>query len=58
METTQRVDIRPADHDERLKAARERARWEIGDPSWADTLIAAYLHPDEDREALRQEEEA
>ena len=28
-----------------LYAARRYAGWEIGDPSWADTIIDAYLNP-------------
>lgn len=33
--------------DERgLAAARAYAEWNIGDPSWADLILMAYLHPD------------
>lgn len=35
-----------------LAAARRRAQWELGDPSWADTIIKAYLHPDESDASL------
>lgn len=34
------------DHEARLAAARRMAGWQLGDPSWADVLIEAYLEPD------------
>lgn len=49
-------DIRPADHDQRMQAARERAGWELGDRSWAETIVGAYLWPEADREALAKEQ--
>lgn len=57
MEQTARADIRPNDHDERLAAAIARARWELGDGNWAWRIVGAYLWPDEDRDALKREEE-
>jgi hypothetical protein len=36
---------RPEDHGHRIAAARDVAQWEIGDPSWANTIIAAYENP-------------
>lgn len=45
-------------HEQRLAAARRRAGWEIGDPSWANTIIAAYLDPDGDSERLTEEMES
>lgn len=48
----------PADHDVRLAQARRRARWKLGDPSWADVIIGAYMHPRQDAEALEEEQEA
>lgn len=33
------------DHERGLKIARRLSAWEIGTPSWADLLIAAYLDP-------------
>jgi hypothetical protein len=33
------------DHDTRLSAARAFARYEIGDASWADEIIATYFDP-------------
>jgi hypothetical protein len=46
---------RPEDHEERMTAARARAMWELGDPSWAGVIITAYLHPEEDSRALAAE---
>lgn len=57
MDTTSRASIRPSDHDERLTAAMNRARWELGDSSWGALIVGAYLWPDEDHEALKREEE-
>jgi hypothetical protein len=57
MDATSRVDIRPADHDERLAAAIARSRYELGDGTWARRLVGAYLWPDGDRDALKREEE-
>ena len=42
-------------HDERMEAARARAEWELGDPSWAGLIVGAYLYPRSDRAALRRE---
>lgn len=50
-------DIRPVDHDQRMKVARARAEWELGDPSWAGVIIGAYLYPEADQEALKAEKE-
>lgn len=33
------------DHEVRLAAVRRMAGWHLGDPSWADMLIEAYLEP-------------
>jgi hypothetical protein len=46
-----------SDHDERMKQARARALWELGDPSWAAVIINAYLNPEQDAEQLRNERE-
>jgi hypothetical protein len=43
------------DHEERMAAARARALWELGDPSWAAVIVRAYLRPDEDRRLLAEE---
>lgn len=45
----------PPDHERHMAQARERAQWEIGDPSWAGVIIAAYFFPDDDRDALERE---
>lgn len=41
--------------EERMRAARARAEWELGDPSWAGIIVGAYLHPEEDSRALAAE---
>lgn len=43
------------DEDERMTQARRRAQWELGDPSWAGRIVAAFLDPERDRVALAQE---
>jgi len=43
------------DHQRGLAAARRRAQWEIGDPSWADMLIDAYFSPDDSDRALTED---
>lgn len=48
-------DIRAFIGDEmeaRMAQARRRAEWEIGDGSWADVILAAFLDPEADAEAL------
>lgn len=49
------LDISATEHNERMAAAKARAQWELGDPSWAAVIVRAYLHPDEDRESLKLE---
>ena len=44
-----------AEHDRRMRQARARAGWVLGDPSYADLIVGAYLHPDEDAENLLKE---
>jgi hypothetical protein len=34
------------DHPERLAVAQQIAAWELGDGSWADLIVAAYLNPE------------
>ena len=46
-----------ADFDERMRQARARAQWEIGDPGWASKIIGAFLYPDADAQQLRIEKE-
>ena len=41
--------------DERWAAARKRAQWELGDPSWAGVIVRAYLNPREDAASLEAE---
>lgn len=45
--------ITDGEHEERMRAARARAEWELGYAGWADTIIAAYMNPDDDRRRLR-----
>lgn len=45
------------DYKKRYFAARERAQWELGDSSWADVIINAFLYPEEDAESLTIEQE-
>jgi hypothetical protein len=40
-----------------MAAARRRARYEIGDPSWAEVILAAYRDPDTSDRYLTAEEE-
>lgn len=42
----------PHDHDGRIKQARDRALWELGDEAWADMILAAYMNPEADAESL------
>jgi hypothetical protein len=44
------------DYDRRMAAAKARAGWELGDPSWAGVIIGAFLYPLEDAEALEVEQ--
>lgn len=45
------------EHDQGLAQAKKRAQWELGDASWAGVILGAYLHPREDAELLRKEQE-
>lgn len=38
-----------------MQVARNVAGYHIGDPSWADLIVNAYLNPEEASEKLRQE---
>lgn len=42
----------PKSRDEGLDAAREYARWHLGDPGIADRILRAYLDPEAAREYL------
>jgi hypothetical protein len=48
--------VRPRDHDRRMAAARARAQWELGSASWAGVILSAYEAPDEDMQALSDEQ--
>lgn len=45
---------KPSDHEDRLRQARSRAAWELGDPSWANVIIDAYRDPELDARLLRE----
>lgn len=42
------------EHEERLSAARAVSGWELGSPSWASKIIAAYMNPDAARRELAE----
>lgn len=46
---------RPVDHDRRMMQARRRAEWELGDPSWAGVIFAAYENPEQDARRLQED---
>jgi hypothetical protein len=48
---------RPTEHELRMEQARARSLWELGDPSWADVIVGAYLCPAQDRAALAREQD-
>lgn len=37
--------------------ARKRAQWELGDPGWAGVIINAFLNPEDDALALKEDME-
>jgi hypothetical protein len=49
--------LNPPDHEDRMRQLRRRVGWELGDRTWADVFISAYLDPDSDRERLNAEME-
>lgn len=54
---TRPASISDEEHEHRMKVARARAEWELGDPSWAGHIIGAYLYPDDDSDNLKREME-
>jgi len=36
---------RPRDHDARMAVVRRWAQWHLGDPSYGNEVLAAYLYP-------------
>ena len=48
----------PVDHDARMKQARRRAQWELGDGDWALIILRAYMYPMQDNIALEQEKKS
>lgn len=45
------------EYQKRIRAARARAQWELGNSTHADVIIYAFLHPDEDTAALKEDME-
>jgi hypothetical protein len=45
------------DYETRMAAARARAQWDLGDPSWAGRILAAFMHPTADAIALAAEKD-
>jgi hypothetical protein len=45
----------PDRHEERMRVARRWSRWHLGDSSWADHIMGAYLYPDGAAHALKLE---
>jgi len=43
------------DFERRMAAARVRAAWELGDPTWADVLVGAFLDPARDHQIVTQD---
>lgn len=42
------------EHELRMDAARRRAERELGDASWAEVIVRAYLYPRSDTDSLRE----
>ena len=42
-------------HEDGLTVARRVSQWHIGDPSWANRLVEAYLRPDEAQAVLEED---
>jgi len=55
MTATDRSDIQPPDHDERMRVAEEVAAWSLGSRAWAREIVGAYLYPDAALENLQRE---
>lgn len=49
------IDTSSEDYERRMKAAKARAEWELGDASWAGNIVGAFLYPEYDQEALEKE---
>lgn len=52
------IDTDSEDYEQRMTAAKARATWELGDPSWAGVIIGAFLYPEDDVAALEAEANA
>lgn len=47
------MDLQP--EPEGLRVARAVSQWEIGDPSWANVILEAYLNPELAMKQLHEE---
>lgn len=43
-------------HEAGMRAARRVAQYNIGDATWADLIVSAYLNPESALEQLRAEQ--
>lgn len=43
------------DHEQRLRQARARAEWELGEASWATMIVDAYCDPERDAAELAED---
>jgi hypothetical protein len=55
--TVKAEQVAPHDHERGMAAARKLSAWEIGDRSWADLLVEAYLNPEWAEKKLDEEQE-
>ena len=53
--TVAEVVLDPGEHDRGCTAARKLAAYYIGDASWADMIIEAYLEPEKAEQELAEE---
>jgi len=51
------IDTDSEDYEKRVKAAGDRAEWELGSRSYAGDILGAFFYPDEDKVALDKEKE-
>lgn len=49
------LDPSSDEYERRMTAARARAEYELGDASWAGTIVGAFLYPDADSFNLERE---